>query len=81
MICLRFGSVNVKDRPHADEWARSVWCSQRDAIQMVERAFLAPGEMRFDVFYAVSDDQWCWVDLDHSREGLGYPPRAVPKSG
>jgi nucleoside-diphosphate-sugar epimerase len=72
VICLRFGAVNAEDRPHADEWARSVWCSQRDAIQMVERAILAPAEMRFDVFYVVSDNKWCWVDVDQSREVLGY---------
>jgi nucleoside-diphosphate-sugar epimerase len=75
VICLRFGAVNGDDRPQAEKWARSVWCSQRDAIQAVERAILAPDEMRFDVFHVVSDNKWCWVDLGHSREVLGYVPQ------
>ena len=41
----------------------------------VERAILAPDEMRYDTFCVVSDNQWCWVDLDHSREVLGYFPQ------
>jgi len=74
-ICLRFGWVNAEDRPHTFKWARSVWCSQRDAIQAVVRAIHAPDEMRYDVFHVVSDNKWCWVDLDHGREALGYVPQ------
>ena len=74
-ICLRFGWVNAEDCPHTYPWARSVWCSQRDAIQAVERVILAPDEMRFDAFYVVSDNKWCWVDLDHGRQVLGYVPQ------
>ena len=75
MICLRFGWVNAEERPHTVPWARSVWCSQRDAIQAVERAIRAPDELCFDVFFIVSDNKWLWVDLEHSREGLGYVPQ------
>jgi uronate dehydrogenase len=75
VICLRFGSVNAEERPHTSPWARSVWCSQRDAIQAVVRAIHASDEMRFDAFYVVSNNKYCWVDLDHSREGLGYVPQ------
>jgi hypothetical protein len=26
-------------------------------------------------FYVVSENKFCWVDLDHSWEGLGYVPQ------
>ena len=35
----------------------------------------APPELRFDIFYAVSNNRLCWVDIEHAREVLGYVPR------
>jgi hypothetical protein len=42
---------------------------------MIERALQAPEKLRFDVFYAVSNNQLCWVDIEHAREVLGYIPQ------
>ncbi len=75
VICLRIGWVNAEDRPHTHGWARAHWCSQRDAVQMVMRAIEAPDDLRFDIFYVVSDNKWSWVDIDHAREVLGYAPQ------
>ena len=41
MICLRIGAVNAEDRPLAPR-QYSVWCSQRDIAQMIERCIAAP---------------------------------------
>jgi nucleoside-diphosphate-sugar epimerase len=73
MICLRIGAVNREDRPTAPRHF-SVWCSQRDVTQMIERAVTAPDSLRFDVFYVVSDNRWSYRDLDHARAALGYQP-------
>jgi uronate dehydrogenase len=72
-ICIRIGAVNRADRPTAPR-EFSVWCSQRDVAQMVERALAAPADVRFGVFYAVSDNKWSYRDLDHARSVLGYEP-------
>lgn len=73
MICLRIGAVNADDRPTAARHY-SVWCSQRDIAQMIERCITAPDSVRFDIFYVVSDNKWSYRDLDHARAVVGYQP-------
>lgn len=75
VVCLRIGWVNAVDTPAAQPGMSGVWCSQRDVVQMVVRAIEAPDDLRFDVFYAVSDNRFRWVDTDHARERIGYVPR------
>src|SRR5262245_14118295 len=74
MICVRIGHVTAADRPQA---ARdlSVWCSQRDVARMFERAIAAPAEVRFDIFFALSDNRWSYRDLGHPRWVLGFEPQ------
>ena len=81
VICVRIGWVNDEDRPHTYEWARAGWCSQRDVVQMMERSIQAPDEVRFDIFYAMSNNKWNWVDIDHAREVLDTSPRTAQRSG
>lgn len=73
IICLRIGLVNKEDRP-TDSRQFSVWCSQRDISQMVERCIEAPAELRFDIFYALSRNKWSYRDISHAREVVGFEP-------
>lgn len=73
IFCLRIGLVNKEDRP-TDSRQFSVWCSQRDISQMVERCIEAPPELRFDIFYALSRNQWSYRDITHAREVVGFEP-------
>ncbi len=73
-ICLRIGWVNAEDRPWKPDLA-AVWCSQRDIVQLVERCVDAPEEIRFDVFYGVSDNRYRWVDTDRARGAVGFAPQ------
>jgi len=75
VICIRIGGVEDEDEPLPQGWSTAVWCSKRDVAQMVERAIQAPDDLRYDVFYAVSDNKWRWVDIGHGREVLGYVPQ------
>ena len=74
VLCLRIGWVNAEDYPHQPGLG-AIWCSQRDIVQLVERSINAPQDLRFDIFYGVSNNKWCWVDIDHPREVLGYIPQ------
>jgi nucleoside-diphosphate-sugar epimerase len=73
ILCVRIGSVNEADRPMSPR-EFSVWCSQRDVAQIIERCIAAPDSLRFDVFFAVSDNRWSYRDIAHAREGLGFVP-------
>ena len=72
-LCLRIGWVNPEDHPQKPE-SGPFWCSQRDIVQLVERCIEAPDDLRFDIFYGVSNNKWRWVDIDHPRQVLGYVP-------
>lgn len=74
IICLRIGAVNREDRP-LEPRHFSVWCSQRDVAQMVERCIMAPEGVRFDIFYVVSNNTWGYRDLEHARAIVGYEPQ------
>ena len=71
IICVRIGAVNREDRPLSPR-QHSVWCSQRDIAQMIERCVEAPEQVRFDIFFAVSDNRWSYRDTDHAREVIGF---------
>ena len=72
-ICVRIGRVLEADRPSsAREF--SVFCSQRDVVRLLERCIAAPPAVKFDVFYAVSDNRWGYRDLEHARAVLGFTP-------
>ena len=71
IICVRIGAVNREDRPLSPR-QYSVWCSQRDIAQMIERCIEAPEQIRFDLFFAVSDNRWSYRDTDHAKEVVGF---------
>lgn len=73
IFCLRIGLVNGVDRP-TDSRQFSVWCSQRDISQMVERCIEAPRELRFDILYALSRNKWSYRDISRAREVVGFDP-------
>ncbi len=74
VICIRIGRVVKEDWPY-DARHAAVYCSHRDIIQMVEKCVLAPDTLRFDIFYAVSNNKGRYRDLDHAREVLDYEPQ------
>jgi NAD+ dependent glucose-6-phosphate dehydrogenase len=73
-VCLRIGYVNKKDYCSL-AYADSIWCSQRDVVNITELALIATEKPRFDICYGVSDNKYRWVDLEHARERLGYVPQ------
>jgi NAD+ dependent glucose-6-phosphate dehydrogenase len=73
-LCLRIGWVNAEDHPQKAE-SGAVWCSQRDVVQLVQRSIEASEDLRFDIFYGVSNNRWRWVDIEHARKVLGFIPQ------
>ena len=73
-ISLRIGAVNAEDRPAGPELS-AVWCSQRDVVKITEDCINAPDDLRFDIFYSISNNRYCWVDMGHARDVLGFVPQ------
>ena len=53
---------------------KCTWLSHRDLAQLVDLC-LGDETVEFDVFWACSDNDGRWVDLEHGRSVLGYRPQ------
>ncbi len=73
ILCLRFGAVTAEDRPTSPAMIPA-WCSQRDAVQMIERSIAAPASMKFEIFHAISKSRWGVRDASRAQALLGYAP-------
>ena len=72
-LCVRIGQVE-RDRPRPPQGA-DIYVSQRDIVQMFECCVNAPDDLRFDIFYGMSNNDYRWVDIDHAREAIGFVPQ------
>jgi nucleoside-diphosphate-sugar epimerase len=72
-LCVRPGWVVDQDRsPRQD--SDHLWCSQADMAQLIQCCVDAPEDLRFGIYYGMSDNQWRWVDLEDARQQVGYQP-------
>lgn len=71
-VCLRIGWVLKDDDPTKNEQARRTWLSHRDLVQLVKRSLLA--EVKFGIYYGVSNNKHRFWDIFNAKEELGYEP-------
>ena len=74
VICLRIGWVN-KENDTSGAFSNSIWCSHRDIARSFELALKKTVEPVYDICYALSDNKYRWVDLEHAREVTGFVPQ------
>ncbi len=74
-LCLRIGAVNENNCPDAKGFWASSWCSQEDMVQLVERCIEADENLKFAIYYGVSNNRCRWVDIDLANRQIGYVPR------
>jgi hypothetical protein len=72
-ICIRIGQVE-RDRPRPPQGA-DIYVSQRDIVQVFEKSVDAPDDVRFDIFYGMSNNDYRWVDIAHGRDVIGFDPQ------
>ena len=73
ILCLRIGAVLATDRPSQPRH-EPVWCSQGDIARLVEACVNATDDLKFDIFYAVSNNKSSYRDMSHAKEVLGFEP-------
>jgi len=74
VLCIRLGRVVQEDQPR-DARHAAVYISHRDVAQIVERCVEVSENVRFDIFYGVSDNRTRFRDISHAREVIGYVPQ------
>jgi nucleoside-diphosphate-sugar epimerase len=72
-LCIRIGWVIKEDKPRPH--GASIWCSQRDIVAINECCINAPTDLKYDIFYGMSNNKYLWVDIDHARQAIGYVPQ------
>ena len=77
VICVRVGHVPHPPQTECDlsPYEASIYCSHRDIVQMFERCVDAPDTLRFDIFFACSDNRGLFRDIEHPRNIIGYVPQ------
>jgi nucleoside-diphosphate-sugar epimerase len=71
-VCLRIGTVLSHDDPTREARTASTWLSHRDLVQLVLRSLSA--NVRFGIYYGVSNNQGRFWDISDAERDLGYHP-------
>ena len=74
VICLRIGTVNKENRPLNPRHFATL-LTHRDLTQLIKRCIAAPQELRFAIFFGVSNNRWRFWDISNSGEAIGYAPQ------
>ena len=79
-INLRIGWVLSDDDPTFSPASLNLWLSHRDLTQIVEKSINAPKDIRYETFYATSDNFWKIWSIEKARNILKYQPKdSAPK--
>ena len=74
VICLRIGTLNRESRPTSVRHFATL-LTHRDLVHLVRRCIDAPDDLRFAIFYGVSDNKWRFWDISNARDLIGYAPQ------
>ena len=78
VLCVRLGRVRAENRP-VEILEYSAFLSHRDTADFIHRCIEAPDDLKYDIFFAASNNKWAIRDIEHPREVLGYIPRIQPR--
>ena len=74
VINLRISSCGPVDEAKPGR-AQANWSSHRDIQQLTVKCIEAPADLKFDIFWATSDNRKLFRDNAHAKEVLGYVPQ------
>ncbi len=74
VLCVRLGRVRTENRP-VDILEYAAFLSHRDTADFLHRCIEAPDDLKYDIFFASSNNKWGIRDIEHPREVLGYVPQ------
>lgn len=74
VICLRIGTLNRESRPTTIRHFATL-LTHGDLVRLVRACLTAPADLRYAIFYGVSDNKWRFWDISNARELAGYAPQ------
>ena len=73
IICIRIGGCSKDGRPSKGR-GHSIFVSHNDLSQLVIKSIEAPKNLKFDIFFGVSDNKNNYRDWKHAYNQIGYKP-------
>ena len=73
-INIRIGWVISDDDPTFSPISLNLWLSHKDICQIIELSINANQDIKYDTFYATSDNHWKIWSIDKAKSVLGYKP-------
>ena len=74
VINIRISNTGPIDAPQPGR-GQANWQSYRDLQQLIIKIIEAPTSLKFDIFWATSDNKRMFRDNAHAKEVLGYAPQ------
>ena len=74
VICVRIGSVRKENRPMSVR-ENAIYLGHSDICQMLSLCIEADQSIKYDIFFAVSDNKLSYRDISRAKEVLGYSPQ------
>ncbi len=74
-IHIRIGWVISDDNPSFSPASLNLWLSHKDTCQIIDLSINASDKIKYDVFYAISDNHWKIWSIDKAKKILGYKPK------
>jgi nucleoside-diphosphate-sugar epimerase len=71
-VNLRIGTVQKTDTPKSSVRHFATWLSHPDIAQLVEKSIIK--EVKFEIFYGVSNNKWRFWDIKNAYNKIGYEP-------
>lgn len=75
VICLRLGTMGREGEGPRDQRQFATMLTPRDVKHLYQCAVAAPDDLRFGVFYGVSNNKWNFWDIEDARKRIGYQPQ------
>jgi len=72
-LVIRLGAVLPDDRPQIRRHYPG-YLSHTDCVQVIDKCIDAPDDLDFDIFNAISDNQYRWRSTEHTKNILGWVP-------
>lgn len=76
-ICLRLGWVQARDSQviHPDQSALDQILTYEDLVKLIVASIESPVDLRFGIFYGISNNRLKRFDISNTRAILGYQPK------
>ncbi len=71
-VCLRIGFFHPDNDPTKNDRLRSMWLSHKDLVQLIKKSIFS--DVKFGIYYGVSDNKNCFFDISNARDEIGYQP-------